>query len=54
MGGVGHEPLLALERRLEPAEHLVERLGQFAEFVAGTGRRDPPGQVVFGRRGRPR
>jgi hypothetical protein len=35
MGGVGDESLLALECGLEPAEHLVERLGQFAEFVAG-------------------
>ena len=26
MGGVGDEPLLALERGLKPAEHLVERL----------------------------
>jgi hypothetical protein len=33
--GVGDEPLLALECGLEPAEHLVEGLGQFAEFVAG-------------------
>ena len=49
MGGVGDEPLLALERGLKPAEHLVERLGQLAQFVAGTGRRDPRRQVVFGR-----
>src|SRR3984957_15715491 len=49
MGGVSDEPLLALERGLEPAEHLVKRLGQFAEFVAGPGRRDPRRQVVFGR-----
>lgn len=41
MGGVGDEPLLTLERGLEPAEHVVECLGQFAEFVAGTCRRDP-------------
>ena len=49
MGGVGDEPLLALERGLEPAEHLVERLGQLAELVAGTCRRDPRRQVVLGR-----
>jgi hypothetical protein len=41
-------PLLALECGLEPAEHLVEGLGQFAEFVAGACRRDPRGQVVSG------
>jgi hypothetical protein len=47
MRGVGDEPPLALERGLEPAEHLVERLGQFAQLVAGTAQRDPRRQVVF-------
>ena len=47
--GVGDEPLLALERGLEPAEHLVERLGQFAELVAGAAQRDPRRQVVLRR-----
>jgi hypothetical protein len=46
--GVGDEPLLAFERGLEPAEHLVERLGQFAQLVAGTCRCDPRRQVAFG------
>ena len=50
MGGVGHEPLLALERGLQPAEHVVERLGELAEFVAGAAQRDPGRQVVLGRR----
>ena len=45
--GVGDEPLLALERGLEPVEHLVERLGKFVELVAGTAQRDPRRQVVF-------
>ena len=36
MGGVRDEPLLPLERRLEPVEHLVEGLGEFVEFVART------------------
>jgi hypothetical protein len=49
VGGVGDEPLLALERGLEPAEHRVERLGQLPQFVAGTCRRDPRRQVVFRR-----
>ena len=49
VGGVGDEPLLALERGLEPAEHLVERLGQFAELVAGAAQRDPRREVVFRR-----
>ena len=31
------------------AEHFVERLGQFAELVAGARRRDPRRQVVLGR-----
>jgi hypothetical protein len=30
VAGVGDEPLLAVERCLEPDEHVVERLGQFA------------------------
>ena len=47
MGGVGDEPLLALEGGLEPVEHLVEGLGEFVEFVAGTAQRDPRRQVVF-------
>ena len=47
MGGVGDEALLALERGLEPVEHLVEGLGQFVEFVAGAAQRDPRRQVVL-------
>ena len=49
MRGVGDELPLTLERGLEPAEHLVECLGQFAEFVAGTTQSDPGRQVVFRR-----
>ena len=49
MGGVGDEPLLALERGLEPAQHVVEGFGQFAELVTRTRRGDPRRQVVFGR-----
>jgi hypothetical protein len=49
MRGVGHEPLLTLERDLQPAEHVVERLGQLAELVAWTRQRDPRRQVVLRR-----
>ena len=47
VGGVGDEPLLALERGLEPVEHLVEGLGEFVELVAGAAQRDSRRQVVF-------
>ena len=40
MRSVGDELSLALERGLESFEHVVECLGQFAQFVAGTARRD--------------
>ena len=48
MGCVGDEAPLALERGLEPAEHLVEGLGQLAELVAGAAQRDPGQTVVLG------
>ena len=47
MGGVGDEPLLALEGSLEPVEHLVEGLGQLLEFVARPAQRDSRRQVAF-------
>ncbi len=49
MRSIGDEPLLALERRLESAEHLVECLGQLPELVPRPGRRHPRRQVVLGR-----
>ncbi len=39
--------LLALERGLEPVEHLVEGFGQFVELVARPPQRDARRQVVF-------
>jgi hypothetical protein len=49
MRGVGDEPLLAFERGLKPAEHLIEGLGQFTELIARACRRDPGRQVLSGR-----
>jgi hypothetical protein len=52
VGGIGHEPLLAVEGGLEPAEEVVEGIGQLLQLVVGTGQgealvevlpREPPG-----------
>jgi hypothetical protein len=47
MPGVGDEPPLALERRLEPGQHGIEGVGKLAQFVTRAPQRDPGGQVVF-------
>jgi hypothetical protein len=49
MPGVGDEPPLALEGRLEPGQHGIEGVGQLAQFVTRATQGDPGGQVVFRR-----
>ncbi len=48
VAGVRDEPALALDRRLEPVEQLVERLAEPVELVAGVRQRQPLGQVAVG------
>jgi hypothetical protein len=49
MRGVGDEPALRVERRVEPVEHAVQRAGRVAELVGGAPQPDPlprEGRVV--------
>ena len=46
MGGVGHETALGLEGGVQPAEHLVEGVGQLLELVLGPLEVDPLVQGV--------
>ena len=48
MRSVGDEPALGLERRLEPAEQAVERVGQLLELVVGPLERQALVQVALG------
>ena len=43
---VGHEVTLALERVLEPGQHLVQRLGEPVQLVAGAAKLQAPGEVL--------
>ena len=47
--GIGDEIALALERPLEPLEHVVERPGQHAHLTAGGDRAGAFGKVACGR-----
>lgn len=52
MGGVGREPLLFGDVRLEPGEHRVEGVGEFPELVPAARQPDPVGErPVRGRTG---
>nr|WP_237307656.1 hypothetical protein [Streptomyces alboflavus] len=45
MAGVGHEPLLGRERRVEPVEHVVDRVSEALQLVVGTLVPDAAGEV---------
>ncbi len=48
VGGVGDEPLVRVERGLQPSEQPVDRVSQVLQLVAGAGQGQPLVHIAFG------